>query len=86
MPYPLLKGALHGIEFSRTQSATDGLQPGRKGGSHMGVKESIEAFGLRQVLNYLEDNPQQNIPKILTWLERLDKERSTTASTVSLAE
>ena len=39
----------------------------------MTIKQKLEAFGLSKVLGYLETNPEENIPKVLNWLEKLDK-------------
>lgn len=35
--------------------------------------ESTKAIGLKQVLKYIDRNPDENIPKILDWLEKHDK-------------
>jgi len=32
--------------------------------------ESVKAFGLKQVLGYLQKDPENNIPKILDWLDK----------------
>ena len=32
--------------------------------------ESVKAFGVKQVLGYLQKDPENNIPKILDWLEK----------------
>lgn len=34
-------------------------------------KESLQTFALNQVYKYLEGNPEENIPKIMTWVDRL---------------
>jgi len=39
----------------------------------MTIKQRLEAYGLNKVLKYLESNPEENIPKVLDWVERLDK-------------
>ena len=36
-------------------------------------KESTKAFGVKRVLRYIDRNPDENIPKILNWLEKHDK-------------
>ena len=38
------------------------------------LMENIKSFGLKQVINYMDKNPDANIPKILDWLENTDKE------------
>lgn len=40
------------------------------------VKEKIEAFGLKKVIGYLDSNPNENIPKVIDWIEKLDKDNS----------
>ena len=35
--------------------------------------ESMKAFGLKQVISYMDRNPDTNIPKVLNWLEKHDK-------------
>lgn len=37
-------------------------------------KEKVEALGLGAILGYLDSNPDKNIPKILNWVEKLDKD------------
>jgi len=36
-------------------------------------KESTKAFGVKRVLRYIDRNPDENVPKILNWLEKHDK-------------
>ena len=36
-------------------------------------KENVQAFAVKQVLNYLDENPEKSFPKILTWVEKFDK-------------
>ena len=36
--------------------------------------ESVQAYGLRKVLSYLDSDPEKNIPKIIDWLIRVDKD------------
>jgi len=36
------------------------------------LKQKIQALGIKRVLGYLESNPDENIPKLLKWVERLD--------------
>ncbi|HCW80714.1 MAG TPA: radical SAM protein [Ruminococcaceae bacterium] len=38
------------------------------------VREKLEAFGLKKVLDYLDGNPQENVPKAVSWLRKLDKD------------
>ena len=37
------------------------------------MKETLQAFGIKKVLNYLECDPDTNIPKLLGWVDRLDR-------------
>jgi N-methylhydantoinase B/oxoprolinase/acetone carboxylase alpha subunit len=39
------------------------------------VKEMIEAYGLKKVISYLDSNPNENIPKVIDWIEKLDKDK-----------
>jgi len=39
------------------------------------LKERIEVYGLSNVISFLHSNPDQNIPKILEWVEKFDKEK-----------
>ncbi len=38
------------------------------------IVENLQTFGLKKVLNYLDSDPDSNIPKILDWVEKFDKE------------
>lgn len=38
------------------------------------VIENLKSFGLKKVLSYLDTDPDNNIPKILDWAEKFDKE------------
>lgn len=37
-------------------------------------KENIQAFAVKQVLNYLDEDPDKSLPKILGWAEKFDKD------------
>ncbi len=37
------------------------------------IVESTKALGVKQVLKYVDRNPDENIPKLLNWLEKHDK-------------
>ena len=37
------------------------------------LSENLKAFGLKQVLAYIEKDPEKNVPKILDWLIKTDK-------------
>lgn len=37
------------------------------------MKEMIEAFSLKKVIDYLDSNPDENIPKVIDWIEKFDR-------------
>lgn len=37
------------------------------------LKEKLKSYGLQQVLEYLDRDPDINIPKVIDWMERLDR-------------
>jgi len=37
-------------------------------------KDSMRAFAMKQVLGYLDEDPEKGLPKIIRWAEKLDKE------------
>ena len=41
--------------------------------SNRTMVESTKALGVKQVLRYIDKNPDKNIPKLLSWMERHDK-------------
>ena len=38
------------------------------------IGENLKTVGIKLALDYLEANPEENIPKILNWLDKCDKE------------
>lgn len=36
------------------------------------TKEMIEAYGLKKVIAYLDSSPDENIPKVIDWIEKFD--------------
>lgn len=38
------------------------------------IVENLQSFGLKKVLSYLDTDPDNNIPKILDWVQKFDKE------------
>ncbi len=38
------------------------------------IVENIESFGLKKALAFLDSDPDKNIPKIMDWVERFDKD------------
>lgn len=37
------------------------------------MKEMIEAYSLKKVIGYLDSNPDENIPKVIEWIEKFDR-------------
>ncbi|MGB4439841.1 MAG: radical SAM protein [Sedimentibacter sp.] len=42
--------------------------------SEKNMFENLQSFGMKKVLEYLDADPDNNIPKILDWVEKFDKE------------
>ncbi len=40
----------------------------------MNVSDKAKDFAMKQLLNYLDKDPDNNIPKILDWFEKYDRE------------
>ena len=38
------------------------------------VKERLEAYSLKKVIGYLDSNPDENIPKVIDWIEKIDQD------------
>lgn len=38
------------------------------------ITEELEKYGLIRMIHYLDSDPDKNIPKIIDWIEKLDKE------------
>ncbi len=38
------------------------------------MTEKLETFGLKRVLSYLDSNPQENVPKLIGWLRKFDRD------------
>ena len=38
------------------------------------IFENLQSFGLKKVLEYLDADPEKNIPKIIDWVEKFDKD------------
>jgi len=47
--------------------------------SEMSMLETLQSFGLKKVLSYLDSDPDNNIPKVLEWVEKFDKDGETAA-------
>lgn len=36
------------------------------------IKERLQAFGIGQVLNWVDNSPEKNLPKLMNWFDRMD--------------
>ncbi|HEY4544448.1 MAG TPA: radical SAM protein, partial [Tissierellaceae bacterium] len=43
--------------------------------SNLTLKEQFQAFGLKKMISYLDSNPEENIPKIISLIKKFDKEK-----------
>lgn len=50
------------------------------------ILESTKALGVKQVLKYVDRNPDENIPKLLNWLEKHDKQGQVTRQVHSVRQ
>ena len=50
------------------------------------IVESTKALGVKQLLKYVNRNPDENIPKLLNWLEKHDKHGQVTRQVQSVRE
>ena len=44
--------------------------------SDITMKQRLQAFGIKRILNYLDADPDENIPKVLDWVEKFDKDKT----------
>jgi MoaA/NifB/PqqE/SkfB family radical SAM enzyme len=44
------------------------------------VKEMIEAYSLKKVIGYLDSDPDENIPKVIDWIEKFDRDHEYAAA------
>ncbi len=42
--------------------------------SRKNIKESLQSFGMKRALSYLDKDPDRNIPRLMSWVERFDRE------------
>ena len=42
--------------------------------SDKNIKENLESFALKKVLAYMDEKPEESMPKLLAWADRFDKE------------
>ena len=38
------------------------------------MKENVQIFAVKQILKYLEEDPDKSLPKLLDWADKFDKE------------
>ncbi|MEA4894396.1 MAG: radical SAM protein [Oscillospiraceae bacterium] len=43
----------------------------RKTAAKKSIKESLETFGLGKMVSYMDKDPEENIPKILNWIDKV---------------
>lgn len=44
--------------------------------SEMSMVENLKVYGMKKVLDYLDEDPDNNIPKVLDWVEKFDKDKT----------
>lgn len=42
--------------------------------SDKSMKENVQAFAVKQILKYLEEDPDKSLPKLMAWADKFDKE------------
>ncbi len=42
--------------------------------SDKSMKENMQAFAVKQILKYLEEDPDKSLPKLMAWADKFDKE------------
>ena len=42
----------------------------------MTFKENVEAFAIKQILSYMDKDPQNNLPKLLDWFDKFDRKNT----------
>lgn len=40
------------------------------------MKENVKAFAVRQVLRYLDEDPDKSLPSIMAWIDKVDKDNT----------
>lgn len=38
----------------------------------MALKEKVGVFAVKQALNYMDKNPEANLPKLMDWFDKFD--------------
>lgn len=39
----------------------------------MNLKENVESFAVKKALEYMDKDPETNLPKLVDWFDRFDK-------------
>ena len=52
----------------------------------MDISAKLKSMGARTVYSYIDRNPDENIPKILDWLEKHDESNSVTNQVRAIRE
>ena len=42
--------------------------------SEKNMKENLQAFAVKKVLHYMDEDPDKSLPKLLDWADKFDKE------------
>lgn len=50
------------------------------------ILDQIKTFGLNKVVDYLDSNPDENIPKVIDWVERFDRQGTISRHTTAVKE
>ena len=38
------------------------------------MKENMQAFAVKQILKYLDEDPDKSLPKLLAWADKFDRD------------
>ena len=41
--------------------------------SNFSLKENLQSMGIKVALNMIKGDPEKNLPKLMTWVEKLDR-------------
>ncbi len=50
------------------------------------ILDQIKTFGLNKVVDYLDANPDENIPKVIDWVEKFDRQGTISRHTSAVKE
>lgn len=40
------------------------------------MKENLQSFAAKQILHYLDEDPEKSLPKLLEWADKFDKDNT----------